>query len=272
MKMKIMKGVKDMKKKTFGALLLGAAAVAIAVAVVSAGRERSAPPAGRVAVVVELFTSEGCSSCPPADAVLIDLLNRQPVAGAEIIGLSEHVDYWDRQGWRDPFSDHSFTQRQSAYAASGGSNDVYTPQMFVDGGAPFVGSDRAQAIDAITRAAAAPKPAVSLQLPSKPPEVLTVNVAASRATASAPVWLAIVEDGLSSSVTGGENSGRSLRHAAVTRRLVSIGKTDKDGSFAREVPLNLDPKWKRTSLHAIVIVQPASVGHVAAAATIALGG
>jgi len=245
-------------------LLVPAAAVAISVA---GGRERSAPPADRVPVIVELFTSEGCSSCPPADAVLIDLVEHQPVSGALVIGLSEHVDYWDRQGWRDPFSSHGFTERQSAYAASAGSGEVYTPQMFVDGGAPFVGSDRARAISVITRAAATAKPVVSLQLSA---DVLTVSVPRDRQTASAPVWLAIVEDGLSSSVTGGENAGRSLRHAAVTRRLVSIGKTDKDGGFAREVPLGLDAKWKRAALHAVVFVQPESIGRVAAAGSIAL--
>ena len=89
---------------------------------------------------------------------------RQPVPGALIIGLSEHVDYWDRQGWKDRFSDHLFTQRQTAYAAASGSTDVYTPQMFVDGSAPFVGSDRGEAIAAIRRAAAQPKPPVTLNV------------------------------------------------------------------------------------------------------------
>lgn len=263
-----MKIGKDMKAITL--LLIVAAAGAIGVAVVAAGRERSTPPAERVPVIVELFTSEGCSSCPPADAVLIDLIEHQPVSGAEVIGLSEHVDYWDRQGWRDPFSNHSFTQRQNAYSASTGSSEVYTPEMFVDGGAPFVGSDRAQAISFITRAAAKPKPAVSLRLATSAGDVLTVNIVQSKATASAPVWLAIVEDGLSSSVTGGENAGRSLRHAAVTRRLTSIGKTEKDGSFAREVTLALDSKWRRAALHAVVFVQPGSIGPIAAAGSIAL--
>lgn len=266
MKVKIMKSIKAVTL-----VLIVPAAGAIGVAAIAAGRERSTPPAERVPVIVELFTSEGCSSCPPADAVLIDLTEHQPVAGAEVIGLSEHVDYWDRQGWRDPFSNHSFTQRQNAYSASAGSNEVYTPEMFVDGGAPFVGSDRAQAISFITRAAAKPKPAVSLHVAANATDVLRVNIAPSKATASAPVSLAIVEDGLSSSVTGGENAGRSLRHAAVTRRFVSIGKTDKDGGFAREVPLALDATWKRAALHAVVFVQPGSIGPIAAAGSIALG-
>ena len=238
-------------------------------AVATAARVSAVPPADPVPVVVELFTSEGCSSCPPADAVLIDLIEHQPVAGAQVIGLSEHVDYWDRQGWKDPFSDHLFTQRQTAYASTSGSTDVYTPQMFVDGSAPFVGSDRAAALAAIRRAAAQPKPPMTLSVSAA--SVFTVTIGANRATAGAPVWLAIVEDGLSSMVTGGENSGRALRHAAVTRRLTSLGKANKDGSFAHEGALELDPHWKKSALHAIVIVQPGSFGRIAAARSIPLG-
>jgi hypothetical protein len=246
-----------------------AVAVAVGVAVATAARVSADPPADPVPVVVELFTSEGCSSCPPADAVLIDLIEHQPVAGVQIIGLSEHVDYWDRQGWKDRFSDHLFTQRQTAYAAASGSTDVYTPQMFVDGSAPFVGSDRAEAMAAIRRAAAQPKPPIALSVSAA--SAFSVTIGANRATASAPVWLAIVEDGLSSMVTGGENSGRALRHAAVTRRLTSLGKANKDGSFAHEGALELDPRWKKSALHAIVIVQPGSFGRIAAARSIPLG-
>lgn len=253
-----------------GVVVAGAVVAVVTLGMGAMRLPADSPAPEPVPVVVELFTSEGCSSCPPADSVLMDLVEHQPVVGAQVIGLSEHVDYWDRQGWKDPFSNHTFTQRQSAYAAAGGSGDVYTPQMFVDGGAPFVGSDRSRAISAIQRAAARPKPGVSLKLPSQAPPVMTIAVEKNRAIADAPVWLAVVEDGLSSRVTGGENSGRALHHAAVTRRFVSVGKTDKDGGFAREVPLDLDPHWKRAALHAVVFVQPASVGHVAAAGSITL--
>jgi len=231
----------------------------------------AAPAAAPVPVVVELFTSEGCSSCPPADAVLVDLVEHQPVSGAVVIALSEHVDYWDQQGWRDPFSSHAFTQRQSAYAAAGGGSDVYTPQMFVDGGQGFVGSDRSAALAAIKRAAARPKTGVTLELSAETRSALTVTIPASRATAGAQVWLAIVEDGLTSAVTGGENAGHALRHAAVTRRFVSLGKTDKDGGLVREAPLDLDPRWHREALHAVAIVQSGSVGPIVASGSIQLG-
>jgi hypothetical protein len=247
----------------------GSLALAVGLGLASVSRASHAASADPIPVIVELFTSEGCSSCPPADAVLIDLVEHQPVAGVQVIGLGEHVDYWDRQGWKDRFSDHVFTQRQQAYATAAGSSDVYTPQMFVDGGAPFVGSDRTAAIAAIRRAAARPKPAIALNATG--PNSYAVSIGPSRAIAGATVWLAIVEDGLSSMVTGGENSGRALRHAAVTRRLITLGKADKDGSFAREGSLDLDPRWKRPALHAIVIVQPGSFGPIAAARSIALG-
>src|SRR5213594_3831029 len=101
--------------------------------------------AERGPVLVELFTSEGCSSCPPADALLARLEKSQPVAEAEIIVLSEHVDYWNRLGWRDPFSSVEFTLRQQRYTEGFRRDGAYTPQMVVDGRVEFVGSDERQA-------------------------------------------------------------------------------------------------------------------------------
>jgi hypothetical protein len=246
-----------------------AVAVAVGAGLALVAQAPRAATSASVPVVVELFTSEGCSSCPPADAVLIDLVERQPIAGVQVIGLSEHVDYWDRQGWKDPFSDHVFTQRQTAYARASGSPDVYTPQMFVDGGAPFVGSDRAAALAAIRRAASQPKPEIDVSVAGT--SSYAVAIGPNRALAGAQVWLAIVEDGLSSNVTGGENSGRALRHASVTRRLTALGKAGKDGSFAREGRLDLDSRWEPAALRAIVIAQPGSFGRIAAARSIPLG-
>jgi hypothetical protein len=110
-------------------------------------------------VLVELFTSEGCSSCPPADELLSRLQQSQPVAGVEVIALSEHVDYWNRLGWADPFSSAALTERQRQYATVLRGNRVYTPQMVVDGQAGFVGSDSPQALRAIAEAAESRKPA-----------------------------------------------------------------------------------------------------------------
>src|SRR5262249_16165571 len=116
----------------------------------------------RTPVLVELFTSEGCSSCPPADQVLIELAEQQPVDGVEVIGMSEDVDYWNRLGWSDPFSSVQFSNRQNEYAAAFRRTDIYTPQMIVDGHIEFVGNSRTQTIRTVGRAAQQPKGQIAI--------------------------------------------------------------------------------------------------------------
>lgn len=229
----------------------------------------------RVPVLVELFTSEGCSSCPPADAVLQTLDQKQPIDGVEIIPLSLHVDYWNDLGWADPFSDAAFSARQSDYSTAFGGNRVYTPQMIVDGRAEFVGSRTERARQAIAEAARTPKAAITLQKnaddAAKIP-ALTIKVARVPTVSdgdTAEVWLAITESGLTSQVARGENSGRRLPHTAVTRSLQRLG-TVKDSAFTATPGLELNDKWQRDQLRAVVFVQEASSRRVLGAASLPL--
>lgn len=207
----------------------------------------------RQPVLVELFTSEGCSSCPPADKVLADLEREQPNPNAEVVALSLHVDYWDSPSWRDPYSQQMFSKRQDIYSASlGGEN--YTPQMLVDGRAPFVGSDAGKAQKAIAEASKAPKAKVELTLEN---DKLKIKITDAPAHENATVFLAIAEDNLApSNVRGGENSGRRLAHAAVVRALKSLGMmTAQQKNFEMENAVQLQPDWKKENLKIVVFVQ-----------------
>src|SRR5579871_2656003 len=184
-------------------------------------------------VLVELFTSEGCSDCPPADRLLEQLDQAQPVAGAQIIVLSEHVDYWDRLGWRDPFSSHVFSERQEEYARRLRVESPYTPQMVVDGETEFVGSDGRRAVAAIRMAARNPKARVRIA------RVLggAVRVEVDPLPGySGGVYLAVVQKSGVSQVLRGENGGRSLHHVAIVRRMEALGKFNGRIGFAKEVP------------------------------------
>ena len=215
----------------------------------ASGRQPTPTP-----VLVELFTSEGCSSCPPADQLLIDLIRTQPVKGAVVIGLSEHVDYWDHQGWKDPFSSAAFTARQSSYASALHVPDIYTPQMVVDGTREFVGQDRRAALAAVARAAASAKAPLHLEWAAGD-AALSIAAQPSTVSSGGHVLLAITEDNLASSVTRGENEGRRLTHTSVVRRLTDLGRAEPTGAFQKTVPVRLDPTWHRERLRAVVFIQ-----------------
>jgi hypothetical protein len=185
--------------------------------------ERSSP------VLVELFTSEGCSSCPPADQLLQDLQSRQPVPGARVIAIGEHIDYFNYLGWKDPYSSAQYTARQVEYRKNFRNPQVYTPQMIVDGQVEFLGSSRGAAQLAITRAARQPK--VDINLISKEGSILVRTAALARALASADVYAAVTESDVATSVQAGENAGRRLTHTAVARQLVRIGTLSPGSSF-----------------------------------------
>ena len=217
-------------------------------------------------IIVELFTSEGCSSCPPADRLLADL-QKQSRPDAEIIVLSEHVDYWDFQGWKDPFSARQFSDRQAKYAKNQMSDEVYTPQMFVDGHKGFTGSDSGQAVEEIRNASRAKKTSVSIeQLDSAAGSTrFRITTGAGK---EADLMLAITEDGLESKVVRGENSGRFLAHTGVVRSLSKVGGSAEKQNVVETV-VHLDPTWKRERLRAVVFVEAPS-GLISGAASMAL--
>jgi hypothetical protein len=199
-----------------------------------------AHPAERVPVLAELFTSEGCNSCPPADALLRKLDREQPVSSAQIIVLSEHVDYWNYLGWRDPFSSPLFSRRQSDYTRMLGAEN-FTPQLVIDGREQVLGSDPAAAQAAIARAAARVKSTIRVEAKREGGQAVIAIVIEPRTRSD--VWLAIADESARSSVTAGENARRTLDHVAVARSLSKIGAVKKSQPFEKtlRVPVNAGP-------------------------------
>jgi hypothetical protein len=223
--------------------------------------------AADVPIVVELFTSEGCSSCPPADELLAKLEKTQPVSGARLIVLSEHVDYWNRLGWRDPFSSEGFTARQNEYSFAFQQDGPYTPEAVVDGRKGFVGSDGREAKDAILDALKQPKAHVTLTATGGDGGInLAVDVKDIPGSKDADVILAITETGLQSNVKSGENSGRLLKHTGVVRKLTVLGRT-KGAEYSTQTSVALPKEWKRENLRAVVFVQDRHTKHIVGAAT-----
>lgn len=222
-------------------------------------------PAPGIAVV-ELFTSEGCSSCPPADDVLRDLAARADETGEPILPLSFHVDYWNRLGWTDPYSDAAYTARQRAYAASGAFDRgrVFTPAMIVGGQDGFVGSRR-QTAEARVRAALDATPQASVRLATETRgRTVTVEHGVEGAPDGARLHLALVEDDTAQDVTRGENRGRRLAHARVVRDFVTTEAGS--GTATLTVPNGLDLDEARV----VGYVQPGEVGPVLGAAQVRL--
>jgi hypothetical protein len=275
-----------MKKKVLlSTVAAGLLAVSIAVAgrmvATSTDEKKGATVATentRTPVIVELFTSEGCSSCPPADALLAQLEKTQPVKGAEVIVLALHVDYWNRLGWADPFSSPAFSERQGEYSRAFGKQDVYTPQMVVDGQAEFNGSNQNRAYQAITKAAQTPKASVRLTTPARGEAEkslgqvrLRVNVDGLPAVSdgdAAEVLLAVTESNLSTNVARGENAGRRLSHAGVVRSLTVIGSVDPQGggAFTADTVVEIGKGMRRENLRVVVFVQERASRRVLGAA------
>jgi hypothetical protein len=224
----------------------------------------------RTPVLVELFTSEGCSSCPPADALLAKLDQAQPIDGAEIIVLGEHVDYWDGQGWHDRFSAHQYTERQNEYCGRLRVDSSYTPQMIVDGTDQFVGNDAAHAVRAIQHAAQTPKIKLILSQPVVDGQKVSASVSspAPTATKKADLYAALVDPKDTTEVRGGENGGHRLQHAGVVRSLQRVGKLKDLGAGPVSFNLNAPADAKPGEMRLVVFAQESGQGAVLGAASV----
>ena len=236
--------------------LAGAGVVALGSAVHASGQ--AVHP-----VLVELFTSEGCSSCPPADALLRQLDAKQTETGQLVVGISEHVTYWNRLGWADPFSAEAYTKRQDGYRARFRLDSAYTPQMVVNGEREVLGSDRGAVLRAIRET-------------DRPGEV-TVRIGSAKLVGGAlrvtysttgrglesgdELFAVIAEDAVSSQVARGENGGRTLSHVSVARSMTRIGRLTKAAEATVDLPIG-EPRGGRQ--HVILFAQGAGLGRVLA--------
>ena len=231
-----------------------AVALAVAFASIATAQRSTTEP---LLVLAELFTSEGCSSCPPADHLLETLLKEQPISGVYVVPLSEHVTYWDHQGWKDPFGSEQFTNRQKAYGSGFNLDSIYTPQLVIDGVTEAVGSDERTIRKLLLNAAKTPKPRLIVEASLKPDGTVTASVSGAGMAVSASdaeLWWAITEDNLVVDVRRGENASRTLRHSGVVRRL-SADTAFKPGGPAALMMLHYPSTLKRENLRVVAFLQ-----------------
>lgn len=233
---------------------------------------RASAAAAEHVAVVELFTSEGCSSCPPADEVLSKLAKGDDAQASRVIPLAFHVDYWDRLGWPDRFAKSSFTQRQEQVARRLGDKSKYTPQMVINGRSGFVGSDAERANTQIAGELKRDRGSSGTLLIRRQPRKadtapITIEVFAPQAK-GVTVVAALVEDGLVSDVKAGENAGRTLRHDRVVR-VMSTGTLAADHTVTMRLAVPKDVKLENARV--VVLLQDTKTGEIASAAQISAG-
>ncbi|NQU60135.1 MAG: DUF1223 domain-containing protein [Rhodospirillales bacterium] len=236
------------------ALSVGLAAGLIFAALAPADAAESKP-----LTVVELFTSQGCSSCPPADAYLGELLKRD-----DVLGLSEHVDYWDYIGWKDVFASPKNTERQRRYARTLGMRYVYTPQMVIQGASHVTGSERSKVSALIDKARKMPRVPVTI---SRQAGKVNIKISASHISENAAVWLAVFDNRHDIPIKRGENGGRTLSYYNVVRSMSQIGTWT-----GREVtiPTDVADMAARGRDGCAVILQSLKTGRILGAAKIEL--
>ena len=211
-------------------------------------------------ILVELFTSQGCSSCPPADRLLSRLGEGEDPS---IIPLAFHVDYWDYIGWKDPFSSKDWSKRQEGYARTMKTGRLYTPQLVVNGREHCVGSNRGDVerlIEAARRRGQGSRVHVEGELAADGSQLHVVVEARSSAAASehdVDLWLAVVEDGLETAVQRGENAKKTLHNDHVVRRLEPLlqAKAGHAADFKHRQSLDLEPGWQAKNLRLVAFLQ-----------------
>jgi hypothetical protein len=223
-------------------------------------------------ILVELFTSEGCSSCPPADELLRKIDSHVMGNGAPIVVLGEHVDYWDATGWHDRFSSHDFTERQQEYARRFNTSGPYTPQMVVDGRREFVGNDGHLLETALTEAATKSKAALQILIGEASQSEVTLHVKVGELPATTKhcdLYVALADNSDETRVGGGENSGRTLHHAAAVQSLQKVAKVGPEG-LEKDIRLRIPKSGNPANLRAVAYVQESDFGPVIGAATVQL--
>lgn len=227
--------------------------------------QQASAPSSRQPVLVELFTSEGCSDCPPADALLARLDATQYIPSAQAIVLSEHVTYWDHQGWRDPFSLEEMTGRQEQYVRRFGLESSYTPQMVVDGATQFVGNNPRALSLAVTSAAATPKKTLAIEDAHWNGGWVQFSVHGEM-PADAKLVAVLAADATHAEVSRGENAGRTLHHVAVVRVIKQFDAGSLDGKPLKIVS-PAPPQGAKSSgpVRLVVFVADRKTGKVEAA-------
>ncbi len=253
-----------MKAVCVASAILGAIMLAIA----PAGAGDASPVPGHP-VVVELFTAQGCSSCPPADRLLTELGGE---SGGRIIPLAFHVDFWNHDGWTDPFSSADWTKRQVAYAKKLGLQQVYTPQAIVDGSVELVGSRGTELRAAVDAAAGKPAAAIALKLEPVESKVrVQADVELPEALSKSGSWelvFAVYETGLVTPVRSGENGGKTLQNDYVVRTLRRGDRVR--ATSTQSATLSLDKSWNRERLGVAAFLQDPSTLEIRGASARAL--
>lgn len=258
-------------------LMLGCAVLALTGAGLAQTASSAQPTAqagevNRRAVLVELFTSEGCSSCPPADSLLRMIDGKHTSDGTLIVGVSEHVSYWDQGGWKDPFDSMAITIRQNGYTDHFQLDSVYTPQMVVNGRVQFVGSDSKALVQAVS--SVQPEQRASVKIASAKIDgdavVVVLSVAGELPKPGADLFAVIAQDETTTKVTAGENKGRTLAHASVARTYEKAATVRAAGETTVRITLPGDLNTTaRSRRHLIVWAQETHVGPVLAVDTLA---